>query len=137
MSNGIPGVPFIPVDFLWEATQGIWGRLEHFKKKEFKHPEMMKDSTLLKLDRTRELAGVPMFISSDGRPGDRRSHGRGHAVDVTDDLDHNGVTGTWVWKVVFAAKEAGFRRIGVYNGHVHMDDDPDSPQEVMWGGESE
>ncbi len=35
-------------------------------------------------------------------------------------------------RMIKALLEAGFRRIGQYPSHVHADDHPDKPQDVMW-----
>ena len=114
-----------------------WETLRHFRAEEFgPHHDKMQPVLLLKLDNTRHFAGVPIYISDSFREGDTRSHGKGFAVDVTDDSNSDGVSGAWVWRVVTSAIRAGFNRIGIYDKHVHLDCDPDLPPEVMWGGKS-
>ena len=39
-------------------------------------------------------------------------------------------------KIISGALLAGFRRIGVYDRHVHLDVDEKLPQDVMWWGVS-
>ena len=118
-------------------TAEDWTHILYFKPENFTEPDKMKFRTINALDMVRHEAGVPIYVSSSYRDGDPRAHGAGYAVDITDDLHHDGVKGRWVWLVVNAAIKFGFNRIGVYNAHVHLDMDPNLPPDVMWGGESE
>jgi hypothetical protein len=83
-----------------------------------------------KLDVAREIAGVPFVITSGLRPGDEKSHGRGKAVDI------GCVSSRDRMKIVHALIIVGFRRIGVYDKHVHADVDDLLPQDVLWWGVS-
>ncbi len=93
--------------------------------------EGLRPELVDRLDWAREKAGVPFVITSGFRPGDPRAHGRGWAVDLR----------CWYsrprFKILGALLEAGFRRVGVYDKHIHADLDPDLPQEVIWMGVSE
>jgi hypothetical protein len=113
-----------------------WESLDHFGPEEFDHPAMMEEKLVWSLEMLRRAIGLPIYISSDYRPSSTTSHGRGRAVDITDDKDSDGISGRWTYKVVTAALALGFTRIGIYNKHVHLDMDPASPQEVIWGGAS-
>jgi len=115
----------------------IWDSLEWFKREEFKHPDEMDHILLLGLDQVREEADVAMYVTSDYRPGDPRSHGEGKAVDVSDNLNGEPVSGAWRFKVVGAALRCGFVRVGVYDRHIHLDISLRLPQEVLWSGISE
>ena len=110
--------------------------LKYFKPSEFRHPERLSPYLLALLDTTREIAGVPIYISSDFRPGDPLSHGRGLAVDIVDDRRSDGITSAWRFLITGAAIAAGFKRIGVYDGHIHLDVDESLPQGRLWVGVS-
>jgi zinc D-Ala-D-Ala carboxypeptidase len=64
------------------------------------------------------------------------AHLRGRAVDLRSQSSYSH------FKIVEGAILAGFKRIGVYRNqagspsHVHVDDDPTLPQEVLWIGVS-
>ena len=72
-------------------------------------------------------------ITSGYREGDERCHGYRMAVDIK---AHSG----WVrFQIVKSLLEAGFKRIGVYDKHVHVDvctDQQGFAQEVLWAGVS-
>ena len=110
----------------------IWDELKYFKPEEFDYPEEMDENLLRLLDSAREIAGVGFFISSDYRLGDPRAHGKGFAVDIVDDPHQDGITSQFRWKVIEAAMAAGFKRIGVYDKHIHLDIWSTAPQEVVW-----
>jgi zinc D-Ala-D-Ala carboxypeptidase len=97
-------------------------------------PELVR-----RLDEARELAGVPFRITSGYRSPSANAavggvgnsaHGRGLAVDIacagSRDRFH-------IVRGLFAA---GFRRIGVYDRHVHADLDDSLPNPVCWTGDS-
>lgn len=110
--------------------------LTHFAPSEFNEPDKMETQLLLALDETRRKAGQPIYVTSSYREGDPKSHGRGWAVDIAESLDGRAVSSAWRYAVVRAALGSGFRRIGVYDRHVHLDMDPDLPSPVMWWGTS-
>lgn len=111
--------------------------LDHFDASEFTEPDRMQTQLLLALDETRRKAAFPIRITSSYRGGDPKSHGRGWAVDISDNLRGDPVTSAWRFAVVRAAVGSGFRRIGIYNKHLHLDMDPELPQPVMWWGVSD
>lgn len=95
---------------------------------------MMQPTTLRKIDQARRLAGIPFIINSGYRSPEHNakvggvpnsSHIRGYAVDV------RCTTSSDRLKIVKAAMDAGFHRIGIYKTFVHMDDDP-SKGAAMW-----
>lgn len=104
--------------------------LRYFQPGEFSEPGAMDEDFLVRLDEARHLAGIPFRLSSTYRAGDPRSHGRGKAVDIaaTESRDR--------FHIVRGALLAGFRRIGVYDRHVHLDADPSLSPDVMWWGTS-
>ncbi len=84
------------------------------------------------LDEARHIAGVPFVITSGYRAGDPRPHGHRVGVDLRCRLRES----TKRSKMVFALRKAGFRRIGIYNKHVHADISIRLPQDVLWWGKS-
>lgn len=108
-----------------------WNRYEHFSSDEFDHPDKMDPNFLRKLDIARELAGRPFILTSDLRPDERSAHSSGTAVDI------RASSGAERWAIVMAALRAGFTRIGIYDRHLHLDDDPEKPSNVLWPGISQ
>jgi len=96
-------------------------------KKSFPYPELMETRFMRRLDMTREQAGVAFIVTDSYRPGDAGFHGQGRAVDIRCHWRSH------AFKIVEAAIRMGFRGIGVYDSHVHLDD-----REVptMWVGTS-
>lgn len=115
--------------------------MKYFKISEFDSPDIkgsgkkMKQSTLLLLDECREIAGIPFIISSGYRSVKHNrkvggvtnsSHRKGYAVDIR----CKGVSGKF--KIINAALKVGFNRIGVSSMFVHLDNDPNKKQNVIW-----
>jgi zinc D-Ala-D-Ala carboxypeptidase len=96
------------------------------------------DSELVaKLDWARGRSGVPFVITSGKRSEDHNetvggvkdsAHTRGLAVDL------RCADGEVRYKMLNALFLAGFKRIGIYDKHIHADLDPSLPQEVAWVG---
>lgn len=86
--------------------------------------------SLRKLQKARTIAGIPFSISSGVRHGDPRAHGAGRAFDIRCSDSHSRAL------ILFACYEAGFRRWGIYDRHVHVDDWPDGPTPRIWTGKS-
>jgi hypothetical protein len=87
------------------------------------------------LDVAREIAGIPFVITSGFRTPaynkqvggqEDSAHLRGLAADI------RCRTSKERFAIVNAAIKAGFTRIGIGNGFVHMDCDSSLPQNVMW-----
>lgn len=95
----------------------------------------MQQSTLDKLDKARELAGIPFVLTSahrssahdkaKGRSG-TGSHTLGHAVDIKCNTSSNR------FLIVDALLKAGFKRIGIANNFIHADDSIQHAQAVIW-----
>lgn len=99
-------------------------------KKSEMHPD-----TIARLNRMREIAGIPLVLNCAYRsPAHDRARGRsgtgahttGRAVDIR---CNNSATR---YKIITAALEAGFTRIGVADTFVHVDDSPTHAQSVIW-----
>lgn len=118
------------------VNPSFWASLLHFKPEEFDHPDEMSELLLTKLDAAREIAGIPFFITSDFREDDEGAHGRGYAVDFRLSEEPAEIRGRQRYIVVEALRAAGFRRIGLYDLHIHGDVDPELPDRVIWIGES-
>lgn len=112
----------------------------HFKLAEFTckcgcGQTPMNHSTIEKLDKAREIAGIPFIITSGYRceahnraVGGRSNsaHTRGWAADI------KALTARERFIIMNAAIKAGFSRIGVANSFIHVDDDPTLVQQVVW-----
>lgn len=111
----------------------------HFRLEEFKCPccgaNDMEPSTLKKLDRARDFAGVAFAVNSGFRCRQQNAkvggkadsaHMRGFAVDISATNSRNR------FLIIYGLVMAGFTRIGIGNNFIHADDDPDKPGEVAW-----
>jgi zinc D-Ala-D-Ala carboxypeptidase len=111
-------------------------RWRFFEEKEV---EGLDPELVAKLDWARGRSGVPFTITSGFRSPEQNervmgvdgsAHTKGLAVDlrVPDSSSR--------YKMVNALLLVGFKRIGVYTAHIHIDLDASLPQEVLWIGES-
>lgn len=114
---------------------------KYFKEAEFKKCspscslQDMDQRFMYKLDKAREMAGIPFVVNSAFRPvawekskgrSGTGAHTTGHAVDIRCNTSVNRM------KIVFALLSVGFRRIGIGKTYVHVDDDETKPQNVIW-----
>ena len=103
---------------------------KYFKEIEYK----MDKDFLAKLDKAREFAKVPFVINSAYRSTEHpesiknptSSHIKGLAVDIrtTDSRTR--------YKVLNALIHVCFNRIGIADTFIHVDDDKDKSQQVIW-----
>ena len=103
---------------------------KYFKEIEYK----MDKDFLAKLDKAREFAKVPFVINSAYRSPEHpesiknptSSHIKGLAVDIkaTDSRTR--------YRVLNALIHVGFNRIGIADTFIHVDDDKDKSQQVIW-----
>lgn len=116
-------------------------KAKYFKESEFKacvpscSLQDMKQSSVNRMDRAREIAGIPFVLNSafravewekeHGRSGDG-AHPHGYGWDIRCRTDANRM------KIVRACLEVGFTRIGIGKTYIHVDDDPEKTQNVMW-----
>lgn len=97
--------------------------------------------TLSKLNRARDMAGIPFVVKSPEGSACRcpaynasvggvenSAHTRGYAVDIR--CTENVARALIVESLV----KAGFKRIGIYPTFIHVDDDPDKPTSRLWLG---
>ena len=116
----------------------IWQELAYFSAEEFgEHADEMNEHLLYLLDATRELADMPIYITSGVRPSDVTSeHFTGEGVDVSDNLDGDPISSVWRYHVLHGAFAAGFIRIGVYDRHLHLGVSRLKAPDVLWIGKS-
>lgn len=116
--------------------------LNHFSPSEFRCRcgcgagiEHMDGACLAMLEEARRLAGIPFVLSSAFRcPEHNRTvggvsnsaHVRGYAVDIRCVDSHSRFT------MLQALLKAGFRRIELAPTWIHVDCDPDKPQDVAF-----
>ena len=103
--------------------------------KELSDLDKMDKEFLLKLDRARDLAGIPFKINSayrtpehnakiGGKPNS--SHLKGLAVDIS-------VTNSRQRFIILKALlDTGFNRIGIAKSFIHVDDDKSKDSQVVW-----
>ncbi len=95
----------------------------------------MHPDTLYKLNKARHIAGIPFVLNcayrspahdkAKGRSG-TGAHTLGRAVDI------RCYSSDTRYKIITAAIEAGFTRIGVADTFIHVDDSPTHAQCVIW-----
>lgn len=115
--------------------------MKYFKTSEFDSPDepgsgsKMHQTTLDLLEACRDLASVPFYITSGYRTKahnkkvggvNSSSHTKGYAVDIRCRSSKER------FKIINAALEAGFTRIGVSGNFIHLDNDPQKVQNVIW-----
>ncbi len=110
---------------------------KYFKFEEFADhisgANKMRPATIRRLDKARELAGIPFHISSgyrdDNHPETLKnptsSHAKGYAVDIFVNDETRDI-------IQQALRDAGFTRIGLANTFIHADDDPSKTQYATW-----
>jgi len=115
--------------------------MRHFKIKEFVSPDLFGSGIFMKLDflemldETRELADIPFIINSGYRTKKHNkkvggkadsSHTSGNAADIKceDSISR--------FKIIEAALRAGFTRIGIAKTFIHLDNDINKVQNVIW-----
>lgn len=115
--------------------------LKHFQLSEFDSPDQpgsgveMKSSFLIKIDRARGIAGIPFSINSGFRTeGHNKSVGgkidSSHLKGMAADIAVEGSRERYM--IMIACLKAGFTRIGIADGFIHVDNDPDKPSKLIW-----
>ena len=114
---------------------------KHFAPAEFERCvpscsiDQMDQAFLDRLDQLREKAGIPLLLNcafrskewdrSKGRSGNS-AHTEGRAVDIRCNADATRM------KIVKAALELGFTRVGIEGRFIHVDTSPSLSQGAMW-----
>jgi uncharacterized protein YcbK (DUF882 family) len=115
--------------------------MKYFKLSEFDSPDLpgsgaeMNQEFLHMLDAAREIYGKPMHVNSGYRTESHNkkvggvnssSHLKGLAADISCKSSSDR------FNMVQAFIKVGFKRIGVASGFIHIDNDKDKSQDVMW-----
>jgi len=118
----------------------IYDYLDHLSAGEFDHPEDIDPNVLIRLELMRQISGEAIVPTSDFRPGDDDStHGDPDHDGDGDGIDIRCHASRPRWRLIEAALRVGFKRVGVYDRHLHLDigtEEDGFDQEVMWMGES-
>ena len=116
-----------------------WGHIKHFKPQEFDCPccgaNMMQQEFMDRLDKAREIAGIPFRITSGyrcprhnakvgGVPNSAHTKGLAADIQVLESNER--------WKILRALLALGFCRIGIGENFIHVDMDKSKPQRVIW-----
>lgn len=113
------------------------GKFRYFSDEEAKG---LDGELMARLDVARDLCGFPIVITSGARTPEQNaaaggvqdsSHLKGLAVDLRAPTGQNERE-----KMIWALGRAGFRRVGIYDRHIHCDVDPNKAQDVVWFGVS-
>lgn len=90
----------------------------------------LEDSLVMFLKLAEKLGGEPFHITSAFRPDDDGAHGERCAVDIScrDSKAR--------YKILKGLIGAGFRRIGIYDRHIHADRSLTRTDHVIWWGVS-
>ncbi len=112
---------------------------KYFNKDEFKcaccSEVVLSEVLLNRLDRAREIAGIPFSINSGYRCAAHNeaigssatsSHVNGYAADIS------ATTGHHRFLIIDACIKAGFNRIGIHKSFIHVDVDPNKSAKVAW-----
>lgn len=114
---------------------------KYFKSSEFDSPDLpgsgsqMNLDFIAKLTKARELANIPFIINSGYRSIDynkrvggvvNSSHTRGLAADILC-IDSNSRH-----KILHSLIKVGFRRLGIAQGFIHVDNDNEKGNDVIW-----
>jgi len=120
--------------------------LKYFKLKEFESPDLpgsgdkMDLAFLQKLDKCRELAGVPFKITSGfrtaayninlGKRGYKIAKNSPHLKGVAADIVAS--TSDIRYRIITSALAVGITRIGIGKTFIHLDTDATKSQNVIW-----
>ena len=104
---------------------------KYFKEIEYK----MDADFLAKLDKARELANIPFTINSAYRNADQNARAGGkpnssHLKGLAVDIRANDSSTRYI--VLNALISVGFNRIGVASTFIHVDDDKEKANNVIW-----
>jgi uncharacterized protein YcbK (DUF882 family) len=112
-------------------------RWAHFTDEEV---EGLNYGLVARLDAARTLCGFPIIITSGLRTPEQNSavggvpdssHVLGLAADIQVPVGQNERE-----KLIWALGRVGFKRLGLYNRHIHLDIDKSKAQNIVWFGVS-
>lgn len=94
------------------------------------HQQFLRGDLIHMLETAEKLAGFEFEITSGYREADPRSHGTRLAVDIA-------CSGSRMRHLILSTVyRVGFRRVGIYSRHVHVDIDRTRDDQVTWLGRS-
>lgn len=93
-------------------------------------PKGLDSHLITLLELAEKFAGAEFIITSAFRQGDIGAHGLGLAVGIKCSESRPR------FRIIAALLKVGFRRLGIYDLHIHADVSLARDQEVMWMGES-
>lgn len=131
------GSPYLMVrrSVAWTAFKNM--NFKHFTEEEVRGLDV---HLVDRLDAAREIAGVPFTITSGSRSAvdneramgvENSAHLKGLAVDLHIEDDPASYSR---FLMVSALLQVGFKRLGVYDRHIHADLDDSLPTPRMWIG---
>lgn len=123
-----------------------WGQIKNFTPRDFTckceglcgHPDVISPDLVAKLDKVQDLVGLPVTIRFGTRceKFNRKSGGRERSSHtVKDGVSHAADIHCPDASFRFAFLTAAlpiFNRIGIGKDFVHVDDDPELPQNAVW-----
>lgn len=97
--------------------------------------EGLDNSLMLLLDKAREFSGIPFIITSGKRDVYTNTEIGGvkdssHLKGLACDIECEGSKQAFF--IILGATQAGFKRIGIGKWHIHLDIDPNKPQNVLF-----
>ena len=120
--------------------------LKYFTYEEFDSPDLvnsginMDRNFLQKLELAREIAGIPFKINSGYRTKEHNNAiykrlGKepiksAHLVGKAADIAYANSRERWL--IITALQDAGFNRLGIAKGFVHVDSDTSKSPNVIW-----
>lgn len=115
--------------------------MKYFTKKEFDSPDLkgsgdkMDLNFLIKLNAARGIAGIPFVINSGYRTKEHNKKVGGktdssHLIGKAADIKVENSNERWI--ILAACISAGFDRIGIGQGFIHVDNDTSKSPEVAW-----
>jgi hypothetical protein len=121
------------IGLTWKG--GVMGKYQWFTDAEL---DKLQDSTCRKLSIARGIAQMP-FVITCGFRTEAQNAALGESVKDSGHLTGNGVDlacsdSQTRYAMIKGLLSAGFTRIGVYSAHIHADDSPTLPPNVIWYG---
>lgn len=116
-----------------------WAEAIYFLPKEVENPYTMSMTLLNMLGDLRVNYGGPIQITSSYRPLNAEKRTSAHQPNVRGQWEAVDLRCGTSWQrylLVRSAYAVGFRRIGIYNLHIHVDVAIDLAQDVTWIGVS-
>lgn len=109
--------------------------LKHFNIEQDPKMEGLDIKLMTLLDNARTMADIPFIITS----GKRDVYSNNEVGGVKDSAHLKGLacdieceSSTARYHIIKGAIVAGFKRIGIGKGHIHLDIDPEKPQNVLF-----